>query len=266
MVLKINEQNIKETVENGERHDDRDFKEVRDVKIVPNYIHETADGSALVQIGDTKVVVGISTDTGEPYPDRPEQGTIITNAELTPMASPHYESGPPGEEATELARVVDRGIRESGMVDLEDLIIEEGEKCWMVFIDAYVIDYDGNLIDAATIGAVTSLLLANLPEIDEDGLVDRENYQGELPTHGIPMTVTGSKISGEILFDTTADEEAVREAWLAATLKDDGKVVNMQKGGRHSMTKSEVMEILGEAEDKCEFFRKKIKEAVEKAE
>ncbi|MDY6789300.1 MAG: exosome complex protein Rrp42 [Candidatus Nanohaloarchaea archaeon] len=265
MVLKVNEENIRKNIRGGERLDGRDFKEFRDLEIVPNYINETADGSALVRLGDTTVLVGISTDTGEPYPDRPNQGTIITNAELTPMASPHYESGPPGEESVELARVVDRGIRESGMVDLEDLVIEEGEKCWLVFIDVHVLDYDGNLIDAASIGAVTSLLLAQLPEIDEDGLIDRENYQEELPTHGTPMTVTGSKLEGEILLDATAEEEEVRDAWLAATLKESGNVVNMQKGGRKSMTKSETVEILDEAEEKCEFFREKIQEAVEGA-
>ena len=42
-----------------------------------------------------------------------------------PLADPTAEPGPPGEDVIELARVVDRGIRESGMVDLKQLVLEK---------------------------------------------------------------------------------------------------------------------------------------------
>lgn len=265
MVLQINETNIRKTVEDGERLDGRDFDEFRDITIEPDYVHETADGSAYVEMGDTKVIVGISTETGDPYPDTPDAGAIITNAELTRMAAPRYESGPPGDEATELARLVDRGIRESGMLDLEDLIIEEGETCWMVFIDIHVIDYDGNLIDAASLGAVTALKLADLPTYDEEeGTVDRDERQ-PLETEGLPMTVTGSKIAGQILFDTTADEEDVRRARLTSTIKEDGNVVSMQKGEPEALSDDDVMEILRTSKEKGEMLREKVRDALERA-
>lgn len=266
MTLQLNQDKIREMIGDGERIDEREFMEYRDVDIEADYISTTADGSAYVQIGDTKLVVGISMDTDSPYPDRPGQGTIITNAELTPMAAPEFESGPPGEEATEIARVVDRGIRESGMIDLEDLIIEEGETCWMAFIDIHVIDYDGNLLDAAAIGATTALLDADLPALNDDGTVDRENHQGELPTNGAPMTITGSKIAGQVLFDTTAEEEDVLDARLTVTFKEDGNVVNMQKGGQEPLRKAETEEILEIAEEKGEMLRERIYDALEEAE
>jgi exosome complex component RRP42 len=266
MTLKLNEHGIRRAIEDGERIDGRDFDEHRDIEIIPNYIHDTADGSALVKVGDTKIVVGISTDTGDPYPDRPNAGALITNAELAPMAAPRFESGPPGDEAVELARVVDRGIRESGMIDLEDLIIEEGETCWMLFVDMHVIDYDGNLIEAGALGAVTALALAQLPEINDDGTVDRDNYQDDLPTEGLPITVTGSKIADQILFDTTGDEEEVLDGWLAMTFKDDGNVVNMQKGASQSLTHDDISTFLDKGEEKAEMFRSKIRDAIERAE
>ena len=77
---------------------------------------KTAEGSAKVTIGETEVLCGVKVEIGKPYPDRPDEGTIICGAELIPMSSPEFESGPPGIQAIELARVVDRGIRESGMI------------------------------------------------------------------------------------------------------------------------------------------------------
>ncbi|MCJ7450386.1 MAG: exosome complex protein Rrp42 [Candidatus Nanohaloarchaeota archaeon QJJ-9] len=262
-MLKINEENLVNSIKTGERVDGRSFEEYRDIEIIPNYVHETADGSTLVKIGDTRVLVGISIDTGEPYPDTPDKGAIISNAELTEMASPEYESGPPGEDAIELARVVDRGIRESGMLDLEDLVIEEGEKCWMVFVDIHVLDYDGNLIEAASIGAVASLLQSKVPKLNDDGTVDREEYEEDLPTEEFPLTVTSSSFNGEILFDATADEEEVRDARLSVTFTEDDNIVAMQKGGRQSLRGEQLVEMLEKSREKSQFLREKIVEALE---
>src|SRR3989344_2771419 len=82
-------------------------------------ISKNAEGSARCKIGDTEVIAGVKMDTGVPYPDSPDQGSIIVTVELSPLASPDFELGPPGEWATELARIVDRGIRESKAIDLK---------------------------------------------------------------------------------------------------------------------------------------------------
>lgn len=265
MTLSINETNIRKTIEEGDRLDDRDFDAYRDITIEPNYVHETADGSAMVEFGDTKLLVGISTDTGDPYPDSPDQGALVTNVELNPMAGPEFESGPPGIEAVELSRLVDRGIRESGMIDMEELSIESGETCWMVFIDVHVLDFDGDLVDAASLGAVTALELAQLPELNDDGTVNRDEYQGELPTTCLPITSTGSKIAGELLVDTTAEEEEVRDARLTVSFLEDGNVVSMQKGESEPFTKGEVMEILETTKEKADMLRRKVEDAIEEA-
>src|SRR3989475_12458494 len=82
---------------------------------------KTAEGSARVKLGNTDVLVGIKMSVGEPYPDTPNTGVLSTSVELIPMASPTFEAGPPRPEAIELARVVDRGIRASKMVNMEKL-------------------------------------------------------------------------------------------------------------------------------------------------
>jgi len=94
------------------------------------------------------VIAGVSLAVGTPYPDSQASGTLMTGAEFTPLASPMFESGPPRPTAVELARVVDRGVRESKTIDFDKLCITEGEAVWMVMVDLHMLNYDGNLFDS----------------------------------------------------------------------------------------------------------------------
>ncbi len=162
---------------------------------------------------------------GTPFEDTPNKGVLSTNAELIPLASPTFESGPPDEHSIELARVVDRGIRESQMIDLEKLCIEPKKEVWMLFTDVYVLDYDGNLFDAATLGAVAALMSTIVPA--------KENDRGEdfpLPINHIPISITAVQIENSILVDPTLDEEKVAAARLTVTTDENGDLRAMQKG------------------------------------
>ena len=122
IVAEIKKEYIYDLAKRDERADGRALDQYRNISIETGVISK-AEGSARVQIGDTQVLVGVKIQPGEPFPDTPDKGVIITNAELIPLASPTFESGPPREGAIELARVVDRGIRESGALDLAKLCI-----------------------------------------------------------------------------------------------------------------------------------------------
>ena len=88
-------------------------------------IIKKANGSAKVKLGDSEVVAGIKVETGEPFEGLENKGALIISAVL-PIASPHIEPGPPDEDTIELARVVDRGIRESEMLNLDKLVLVRG--------------------------------------------------------------------------------------------------------------------------------------------
>ena len=155
MMSSIKRDHMIHLLEEGKRQDGRGVKDFRKISIETGLI-ESADGSARVRIGNTTVIAGIKIIPGTPFGDTPNLGVLTTGMELIPMAHPTFESGPPGEDAIELARVVDRGIRESGMVDVEALCITPGEEVWMCYIDIYAIDHDGNLFDAANLAAVAA--------------------------------------------------------------------------------------------------------------
>jgi len=262
--MKLNERDIRQKVKEGERHDGRDLEEFRDIEIDAGYINETANGSALVKIGETQVLVGISIDVESPYPDRPESGTIVTNAELAPMADRDYESGPPRGPGVELARVVDRGIRESEAIDLEDLCIEPGEKVYTVFIDVHVLNNGGNLIDAASLAAMAALKDGYLPEYDEEeGVLDRDSKWKDIELSTEPVTATARKINGETVFDTTREEEDAQDARLTVSIDQDGQVVAMQKGETEPYSSDEISQAMEKVREKTEKFRSLIDEAVE---
>ena len=155
LITKVRLKQIEALLEKGKRLDERGLLDTREIKIEQGVI-EKAEGSARVLLGKTEVLVGVKVETGEPFPDTPNDGVMTVNAELVPLASPHFEPGPPDENSIELARVVDRGIRESHAIDTEKLCIEPGKKVFVVFVDVYVLNHDGNLIDAAAIAAMAA--------------------------------------------------------------------------------------------------------------
>lgn len=221
-------------VARNERADGRGREEFRPLTITTGYVN-SAEGSALVSLGDTKVLVGVKCMVGEPFPDTPDKGVLTTNAELIPLASETFESGPPGEESIEIARVVDRGLREGKAVDLEKLCIKPGEEVWISFVDIHAIDYDGNLFDAANIAAVAALRSATIPA---SRMEKGEDFP--FPMVHLPISATFAKIDGYLIADPSFDEESVATARLTVVTLENGRLCAMQKGLGGSFTRAEV--------------------------
>ena len=252
VVSDINRNFIYQLAERGKRLDNRAFDEYRPISVETGTV-DTAEGSARVHLGKTDVLVGVKIGFGEPFPDTPNKGVLTTNAELIPLASPTFESGPPREGSIELARVVDRGIRESGTIDLEKLCITEGEKVWVVFIDIHVLDYDGNLFDASALGALAALINTVVPasrfEAGEDF---------KLPVQHYPVAVTTVKIENTLMVDPELREENVANARLTVTTDENGDIRAMQKGLSDCFTVEETRKIIATAANKARENRKYI--------
>ncbi len=241
-------------LEVGERVDGRKMDEFREIKVETGLI-ENAEGSARVKIGKTDVIVGIKIGIGVPFPDMPNMGVLKTGAEFTPIADPDFQSGPPGENSIELARIVDRGIRESDSIDLEKLCLKEKEKVWEVFVDVHIINNDGNLIDASALAAVAALKTVKMPNIENDKII-REKMVKKLPILHEPVTITIGKIAGSFILDPNKEEEEVLEAKLTIAVMEDGKICAMQKSGTHGLTSEDMDTIIDLAVKKSKELRK----------
>jgi exosome complex component RRP42 len=249
---------ISQLIEKGKRLDERGLQDYRDLKIEQGLI-ERAEGSARVLLGKTEVLVGVKVETGEPFPDTPNDGVQTVNAELVPLASPNFEPGPPDENSIELARIVDRGIRESKAIDTEKLCIEPGKKVFVVFIDVYVLNHDGNLIDASALAAMSALLNAKMPNYEvKDGELKIKQGYTPLPIKNHPITVTIGKIGNTLIVDPWAEEEQVMDSRLSMAFKDDGNICAIQKGGSGYFTPQQILEASKLAQQKAAELRKKL--------
>ncbi len=259
VMVRVKQKQIAELIAKGKRMDGRGLTDYREIKVEQGII-EKAEGSGRVLLGKTEVMVGIKVEIGKPYPDTPNEGVLTVNTELVPLASPTFEAGPPNENSIELARVVDRGIRESKAIDVEKLCIEPGKKVYVVFIDVYVLNHDGNLIDASALAALAALLNTKMfnYEIKEDEVKIKPGYT-PLPMTRHPIAVTFAKIEDKLVVDPWLEEEQVMDARLTITVDDDGNICAIQKGGSGYFTQKQVLEAAKIAVENAEEIRKKLK-------
>lgn len=245
------------SIKEGKRLDLRKFDEYRKIEFRKEF-SENAEGSAVVKIGETEVVAGVKMLPDKPYPDTPDQGTISVGAELLPIASPSFESGPPSGQSIELARVVDRGIRESKALDFKELCIREGELSWIVFIDVYALNDSGNLFDASSIAALLSLIDAKIPKIEDDKVVKKE-YSGKLKLSRKPLLSTFAKLNNSIVLDPNTAEEKSSSARFSVATTEDDFLCAFQKGGSGSFSMKEIDEMIDSALKQGKNVRKTLK-------
>jgi len=258
IVSEIEKESILSLAERGKRIDRRGLEDFREVSIEVGVV-EKAEGSAYVTLGDTKIMAGVKVEIGEPFSDTPNKGVFTVNAEFVPLASPLFEPGPPDEDAIELARVVDRGIRESEAIDLEKLCLIPGEKVWIIFIDIYILDHAGNLFDASALSAISALLNTKIPEVKiEDGEIKVLDKWVPLPVRKIPVSVTFAKIDDKLIVDPCIEEENVMNARLTITMDEEDNVVAIQKGGVGTLKLEDVYKAIEIAKVKTKEFREKI--------
>ncbi len=252
----VKRRQIAELAETGQRMDGRSLTDYREITIKTGVI-EKANGSATCNLGKTQVLAGVKYEIGDPFPDTPNDGVLSVSAEFVPIASPDFEPGPPNENAIELARVVDRGLRESKILDTSKLCLVPGKKVWIAWVDIYILDHGGNLIDAAALAALSALLTSTMPkavvEGDEIKILDEKQ---PVPLRDRPVTVTLAKIGDKLFVDPTLEEEEVMDCRLSVNFTEDGKICAMQKGEAGSMTFDEITRAVETAKVKSQWLRK----------
>jgi exosome complex component RRP42 len=139
-----------------------------------------ANGSARLRLGDTDVLVSVKLEIGEPLLSAPDSGRLSVSVECCPSASPEFEGRGAAVVQAELARAMERlllsgggghgrrtsscpsaapatpavqtgGSSGSGALDMQQLCVVHGEQVWVVYVDAMVLDSDGNLFDALSL-------------------------------------------------------------------------------------------------------------------
>ncbi|MBU0666594.1 MAG: exosome complex protein Rrp42 [Nanoarchaeota archaeon] len=230
---------VYQALNKGLRLDGRKKEDFREITIETGVI-STAEGSARVKCGDTEVIAGIKLSLGTPYSDTPNDGVLSTNTELLPLSNPDFEGGPPRIDAIEVARVIDRAIREGKAIDTKKLCVEKGEKVWMVNMDVLPINMDGNLIDVGALACIAALKNTKFPEV-VDGKVDYKHLSKKsLPVNALPIEITVVKIKDNFIVDPTQTEEKILDSRLTVGVLEDETICALQKGGDQPLTQKDV--------------------------
>jgi len=238
------------------RLDGRKLEDYRKITVETGISTRSAEGSSRVKIGDTEVVAGVKVEMGKPFPDKPNQGSIMVNAELLPFASPDFESGPPSIDSIELSRVTDRVLRESGVIDFKKLCITEGEKVWLLLIDIYPVNDNGNLFDAAYLAAIAALQDMKFPKVVEDKIQYGESSGKGLGLKNIPMSCTIVKVGNHFLVDPSKEEFDMVDSRLTVGVMPDGNMCALQKGGEKPLNMEDLDKMVDLAVNACKGLRK----------
>lgn len=260
IVEHLRKQQMWDAISKGKRLDGRNLDDIRPLEIELDIIKK-ANGSAKVKLGNSEVIAGVKIETGEPFEGLENKGALIVSAEVLPTASPYIEPGPPDEETVELARVVDRGIRESEMMDLDKLVLVPGKIVYTIFVDCSIINADGNLFDATSYAVVLALASSKIPVFEmQDGKVVHTGNSQDPPVTTIPVSITAIRIGEAVILDPTSEEEACMNARITITTNSNGDYTAIQKGSTGAFTVEQIKKAAETARIKGEEVRAKIKE------
>lgn len=253
------EQYFARFVSEGLRPDGRGLTTARPVSIGTHAV-SAADGSALVKVGATTVLAGCRLEVMIPDEAAPDCGRLVVNAELTALCSGDWRPGRQSPEAHVLAARVSDLLLSCGILDTRQLCISPGAAVWVLYLDVYVLDAAGGLLDAALLAALAALRDCCLPlvhltaegnvergpdpdESEEDGDGDAamgaaaareagEAGRGRLLVlGGAPVCLTCGIYKGNVIVDPDHEEAALMSGRVSVAVDGDGVLLGEGRGG-----------------------------------
>ncbi|EIE24265.1 exoribonuclease PH component of the exosome [Coccomyxa subellipsoidea C-169] len=201
------------------------------------------DSGATLDMGQTKVMTVITPTLTAPYEDRPNEGAVRFNVEYSPMASPSFQAGRPGEAAIEVTRLLERAFRDSRAIDQEALCVLAGHRVWSLSIDVHVLDNGGNLADACMLCTLAALMAFRRPDTEvaaggaESGrarvtvLSPSAREPVPLSLHHLPLGISFAFFEdGELLVvDPDSTEEAAAAGLMTVVVNTHSDVCTVRK-------------------------------------
>jgi ribonuclease PH len=207
------------------RSDNRTPEQMRPVKITPDFI-QTAEGSALIEVGHTRVICTASVEeTVPPFLRNSGKGWITSEYGMLPRAtltrsSREASKGRQGGRTHEIQRLIGRSLR--SVADTAKL----GERT--IFIDCDVIQADGGTRTASITGAFVALGLA-LRKLVEAGTLPAVPLKGYVAATSIGI------VDGEILLDLCYEEDSRADVDMNFVMTDAQKFVEVQATAEHQV-------------------------------
>uniref|UniRef100_A0A0K3CLT8 Exosome complex component RRP45 n=1 Tax=Rhodotorula toruloides TaxID=5286 RepID=A0A0K3CLT8_RHOTO len=223
------------------------------------------------RLGGTRVVAQVSAEIVKPLPDRPYEGFVNLVTEISPMASAAYEAGRlrggacacdgvskreltsttarrASEDEVLMTRLLEKALRRSNTVDREALCIVAGQKVWSIRVDVHFLDDEGNLLDCASIAAMTALRHFRKPDVTvvgEEVTVHSmtERVPVPLAIHHSPMCLTFAFFGDDSLavLDPSHLESQLCTGTLTLALNSQSEICVLSKQGGAPLGADEVI-------------------------
>ncbi len=217
------------------RSDGRGPDKLRPVKIIRNYLKH-AEGSALIEMGDTKVICSASVEERvPPFLKNTGKGWITAEYSMLPRST-HTRTprdsltGRGSGRAFEIQRLIGRSLR--AITDLNAF----GERT--IWIDCDVIQADGGTRSASITGAYIALVDA-FRKLVKDGVIEK------IPIKDSVAAVSVGIVDGRMLLDLNYEEDSKAEVDMNIVMTGSGKFVEIQGTGEESVfTEKEANELI----------------------
>ncbi|KAJ8384862.1 hypothetical protein AAFF_G00197720 [Aldrovandia affinis] len=231
-------------IEEKKRLDGRQTYDYRNIKIT----FGTDYGCCIVDLGKTRVLAQVSCELVAPKENRPTEGILFFNLELSPMASPAFELGRQSELLVKLNRLLERCLRNSKCIDTESLCVVSGEKVWQIRVDVHVLNHEGNIMDAASIAAIAALCHFRRPDVGiqgEEVTVYSTDERDPIPLsiYHMPICVSFSFfLQGTyLLVDPCEREERVMDGLLVIAMNKHREICSIQSSGGIMLLREQVL-------------------------
>jgi ribonuclease PH len=221
------------------RSHDRAPADPRPISIEPGFVR-TADGSALISQGETRVICTASVNESVPrWLEGKGRGWVTSEYAMLPASTGERKArdisrGRQDGRGIEIQRLIGRSLR--GVVDFEAL----GERS--VYVDCDVLEADGGTRCAAITGGYVALQLA-LAGLVDDGKLER------LPLNQSVAAISVGMVEGRALCDLDYAEDSGAEVDANVVMTGDGGLVEVQATAeRTPLSRASLDELLSLAE------------------
>ncbi|KAK4058874.1 3'-5'-exoribonuclease [Microbotryomycetes sp. JL221] len=238
---------LHKALQQGYRLDKRSQYDMRPIKL--SFGDEL--GWVECRLGHTRVVAQVSAEIVRPLTDRPYEGFLTISTEISPMASTSYEAARASDEEILMARLLEKTLRRSEAIDREALCIVAGQKVWSVRVDVHFLDDEGNMLDCASIAAMTALRHFRKPDVEvigEDVTIfsAAERVPVPLAIHHSPLCMSFAFFGQDsiALLDPTHLEQILASGSLTLSLNSQGEICVLSKIGGTPLSADEVMKVV----------------------
>lgn len=214
------------------RIDGRKFEALRPVKIIRNYLKH-AEGSVLIEMGETKVICSASLEERvPPFLRNTGKGWVTAEYGMLPRSTTTRtprESNRGSGRTFEIQRLVGRSLR--SVTDLTGF----GERT--LWIDCDVIQADGGTRTASITGAYVAMVDA-FRRMVEKGIIQK------IPVNDSVAAVSVGKVDGKILLDLNYEEDSRAEVDMNIVMTGSGKFIEVQGTAENAIFSKEEMDAL----------------------